>query len=114
MLGCHRYSGFAASLLSSLQPNTFSAGTSNPQVIGFPEEPVLRDNTTTPWSATVAGSPVSVTSVGPVSATSLPVDLGTLPTSGQEVTITYAPPPYTLHSSVDGATVNGFTVTDTA
>lgn len=114
MVACHRCSGFAASLLDPFQPVGLTATTSTTQSLTFPSDIDLRDTDTAPWSATINGSSVAVSSVSVGSSTVLDVTLASAPSGGDTVEVQYNPAPYTVHADNDGATTNAFTQSATA
>lgn len=64
---------------------------------------------TSPWSATINGSPVAVSSAGSGGGMDVSLTLASSPSNGDIVAVSYNPPPYTL-PGLNGSQVQAFTI----
>lgn len=97
MVGCHRCSGFAASLLDGIELDTIQAvGGATPVNANFPVDIQGAVGDTAPWSVTINGSFVAINAITQVNSNTLALQLASPPSAGDVVTATYTPPPYPL------------------
>lgn len=108
-------SGFAASLLSAPTFDDAQVATAGDAVDLIQlDDPADGSTDTTPWSAQINGTNTAVTNVQFTVGGGVRVELGDGISSGDTVSVTYNPPPYTLRDSVTGAVYTEQTLSATA
>lgn len=104
MVACHRWLGFASTLLDPATIDSLATfDLASNADLTYTSNVTVDDTDTSPWSAAINGTPATVNSVAQNGADGVQLMLGTQPTSGDTVQVTYAPPPYTISTDSNGA-----------